>query len=167
MNLALELLKKLLNDEISAQRKTSVVQARRFSEKLDESIKRYHNRALETAQIIEALIDLAREMNEDKMRGARLGLSKDEVAFYDALNENVSAGDVLGDEQLRVIASKVATTVRNDTTIDWTVRETARAHLRRMVRRVLRKHGYPPEGQDAATDLVIMQAELLGQELAA
>ncbi|MFN8679119.1 MAG: type I restriction endonuclease subunit R [Thermomicrobiales bacterium] len=166
-NLALELLKKLLNDEISAQRRTSVVQARRFSEKLDESIKRYHNRALETAQIIEALIDLAREMRAEQTRGERLGLSNAEVAFYDALNEHVSAEDLLQDEQLREIARDVAATVRNNTTIDWTVRETARAHLRRMVRRVLNVHGYPPEGRDAATDLVIEQAELLGAELAA
>ena len=163
-NLALELLKKLLNDEISAQRKTSVVQARRFSEKLEESINRYHNRALETAQIIEALIELAQEMNDAAKRGERLGLSTDEVAFYDALSANQSAVDVLGDDQLRLIATEVAATVRNNATIDWTVRETARANLRRLVRRVLRRHGYPPDKQDVATDLVIEQAELLGAE---
>ncbi|MCC7022599.1 MAG: type I restriction endonuclease subunit R, partial [Thermomicrobiales bacterium] len=166
-NLALELLKKLLNDQISAQKRTSVVQARRFSERLDASLKRYHNRALETAQIIEALIDLAREMNEASQRGERLGLSTDEVAFYDALAANDSAVDVLGDQQLRVIAGEVAATVRNNATIDWTVRETARANLRRLVRRVLRRHGYPPDTQEAATDLVIEQAELLGAEWAA
>jgi type I restriction enzyme, R subunit len=166
-NLAVELLKKLLNDEITAKKRTSVVQARRFSEKLDESITRYHNRALETAQIIEALIDLAREMNEASLRGERLGLSTDEVAFYDALAANESAVDVLGDAQLRIIAGEVSQTVRNNATIDWTVRETARANLRRLVRRVLRKHGYPPDKQDAATDLVIEQAELMGAEWAA
>src|SRR5215212_4094213 len=103
-NLAMELLKKLLNDEIHAKRTTSVVQARRFSEKLTESLNRYHNRALETTQIIDALIELAREMRESEERGESLGLIKDELAFYDALAENGSAVAVLGDIQLRVIA---------------------------------------------------------------
>jgi type I restriction enzyme R subunit len=166
-NLALELLRKLLEDEISAQKRTSVVQSRRFSEKLEESITRYHNRALETAQIIEALIDLAREMREAETHGERLGLSKAEVAFYDALSANDSAVAVLGDQQLRLIAGEVATTVRANATIDWTVRETARANLRRLVRRVLRRHGYPPDKQEAATELVIEQAELLSDVSAA
>jgi type I restriction enzyme, R subunit len=122
---------------------------------------------LETVQVIEALIELAREMNDANQRGERLGLSDDEVAFYDALSANYSAVEVLGDQQLRVIAGEVAATVRNNATIDWTVRETARANLRRLVRRVLRRHGYPPDKQEAATDLVIEQAELLGSEWAA
>ncbi|MDP9355453.1 MAG: type I restriction endonuclease subunit R [Chloroflexota bacterium] len=163
-NLALELLRKLLNDEISATQRTSVVQSRRFSEKLEESINRYHNRALETAEIIEALIELAREMREANARGERLGLSDDEVAFYDALGANDSAVQVLGDDQLRIIAREVADTVRNNVTIDWTVRENARANLRRLVRRVLRRHGYPPDQQEAATLLVVEQAELLARE---
>ncbi len=163
-NLALELLRKLLNDEISATRRTSVVQSRRFSAKLTESINRYHNRALETAQIIEALIDLAREMREANARGEQLGLSTDELAFYDALGVNDSAVEVLGDAQLRLIAGEVAATVRNNVAIDWTVRENARANLRRLVRRVLRRHGYPPDQQEAATRLIIEQAELLARE---
>ncbi len=163
-NLALELLKKLLNDEIGATRKTSVVQSRRFSEKLTESITRYHNRALETAQIIEALIDLAREMREANSRGERLGLSVDEVAFYDALGANDSAVQVLGDDQLRVIAREVADLVRKNTRIDWQYREQARADLRRLVRRVLRRYGYPPDQQEAATLLVIEQAEVFAKE---
>lgn len=163
-NLALELLKKLLNDEIGATRRTSVVQSRRFSEKLEESINRYHNRAIETAQIIEALIDLARELREANARGDRLGLSADELAFYDALGANDSAKDVLGDDQLLLIAREVADTVRNNVAIDWTVRENARANLRRLVRRVLRRHGYPPDQQEAATLLVIEQAELFAHE---
>ncbi len=166
-NLALELLRKLLNDEITAQKRTSVVQAQRFSERLEESIRRYHNRALEMAEIIDALIALAQDMNEASKRGEQLGLSTDEVAFYDALTANDSAVDKLGDAQLRLIAGEVATTVRNNTTIDWTIRETARANLRRLVRRVLRRHGYPPDKQEAATDLVIEQAELMGSEWAA
>jgi type I restriction enzyme R subunit len=165
-NLALELLKKLLNDEIKASKRTSVVQSHRFSEKLEESINRYHNRALETAQVIEALIDLAREMREAVGRGEELGLTDDELAFYDALGENASAIEVLGDSQLRVIAREVADTVRNNATIDWTIRETARANLRRYVRRVLRRHGYPPDQADAAIQLVIEQAEEWARETA-
>ena len=162
-NLALELLKKLLNDEISASSRKSVVQARRFSEKLEESLTRYHNRALETAQIIEALIELAGEMREANARGDRLGLSDDEIAFYDALGANQSALDVLGDDQLRLIAREIAETVRNNTTIDWTSREQVRANLRRLVRRSLRRHGYPPDQQEAATALIIEQAELFAR----
>jgi type I restriction enzyme R subunit len=158
-NLALELLRKLLNDEIGATRKTGVVVARRFSEKLEESLNRYHNRALETAEIIEAMIELARELREANARGERLGLSDDELAFYDALGENDSAVKVLGDEQLRVIAREVAETVRSNVSIDWTQREQAKANLRRLVRRVLNRHGYPPDQREAATQLVIEQAE--------
>ncbi|MCC6792743.1 MAG: DUF3387 domain-containing protein [Thermomicrobiales bacterium] len=166
-NLALELLRKLLNDEISAQKRTSVVQAKRFSERLEAAIARYHNRAIEMSEIIDALIALAQEMNDASKRGEQLGLTKDEVAFYDALAANDSAVDVLGDHQLRAIAAEVTATVRNNVRTDWTVRETARANLRRLVRRVLRKHGYPPDKQEAATELVIEQAELLGAEWAA
>ncbi|MEA2528163.1 MAG: type restriction enzyme subunit, partial [Thermomicrobiales bacterium] len=158
-NLALELLRKLLNDEIGATRKTGVVVARRFSEKLEESLNRYHNRALETAEIIEAMIELARELREANARGERLGLNDDELAFYDALGVNDSAVKVLGDDQLKAIAREVATTVQNNVSIDWTQREQAKANLRRLVRRVLRKHGYPPDQQEGATLLVIEQAE--------
>ena len=163
-NLALEVLRKLLNGEISAAKRTSVVQSRRFSEKLEAALTRYHNRALETAQVIEALIELARDMRAAHGRGEELGLSEDELAFYDALGSNASAVEVLGDAQLRGIAREVADTVRNNTTIDWTVREHARANLRRLVRRVLRRHGYPPDQQEAATQLVIEQAELFARE---
>ncbi len=163
-NLALELLRKLLNDEITASSRTNAVQSRRFSEKLEESINRYHNRALETAQIIEALIDLAREMRDANNRGDRLGLTTDELAFYDALGANASAQEVLGDDQLRVIAREVADTVRRTTRIDWQYREQARADLRRLVRRALRRHGYPPDQQESATHLVLEQAELLAAD---
>lgn len=158
-NLALELLQKLLNDEIKAKKRSSVVQARRFSDKLHESITRYHNRALETAQIIEALIELAKEMRSEYSRGDKLGLLQDEVAFYDALGENASAKSVMEDDQLKVIAREVADTVRNNTTIDWRDRQQARANLRRLVRRVLRRRGYPPEQQESAVNLIIVQAE--------
>ena len=164
LNLAIELLKKLLNDEITATRKTSVVQSRRFSEKLEESLKRYHNRALETAQIIEAMIELAKEMQEASSRHERLGLTIDEVAFYDALGENDSAAAVMADDQLMTIAREVAQTVRNNTSIDWTQRQQAKANLRRLVRRVLRRHGYPPDQQESATLLILEQAEALAAE---
>ncbi len=164
---AVELPRKLLNDQITASRRTSVVQSRRFSDKLEESINRYHNRALETAQIIEVLIDLAKEMREASNRGEQIGLNDDELAFYDALSVNESAVHVLGDEQLRAIAREVADTVRNNVTIDWRQREHVRANLRRLVRRILRRHGYPPDKQESATQLVIEQAELLGHEQAA
>lgn len=160
-NLALELLKKLLNDEIKATKRTSVVQSRRFSDKLQESIMRYHNRALETAQIIEALIELAQEMREASSLGERLGMLNDEVAFYDALGESDSAANVMADDQLKIIAQEVADTVRNNSSIDWKDRQQARANLRRMVRRVLRRRGYPPDQQESATILIIEQAELL------
>ena len=119
---------------------------------------------METAQIIEALIDLAREMRETKTRGQELGLTDDELAFYDALGANDGAVDVLGDAQLRVIAREVADTVRRTTRIDWQYREQARADLRRLVRRALRRHGYPPDQQEAATHLVLEQAELLAAD---
>ncbi|CAN5720856.1 type I restriction endonuclease subunit R [soil metagenome] len=160
-NLALELLKKLLNDEITATKRTSVVQSRKFSDKLQESIMRYHNRALETAQVIEALIALAQEMQEASSRGEKLGMLNDEVAFYDALGENDSAAKVMADDQLKIIAQEVADTVRNNTSIDWRDRQQARANLRRLVRRVLRRYGYPPDQQDSAVVLIIEQAEAL------
>lgn len=163
-NLALELLKKLLNDEIKSIQRSSVVQSQRFSEKLEESITRYHNRAIETAQVIEALIELAKEMRASIERGEELGLSKDELAFYDALADNASAMEVLGDEQLRLIAREVAVTVRNNTSIDWTIRESAQANLRRYVRRVLHQFGYPPDMTEGAIQLVIQQAEVWARE---
>jgi len=141
-----------------------LVQSRRFSEKLEASINRYNNRTLESIEVIRALIELAREMREANARGERLGLTEDEVAFYDALRANQSAADVLGDAQLRVIAREVAETVRKNATIDWAKWETARANLRRWVRRSLRSHGYPPDQQEAATLLVIEQAELLARD---
>ncbi|MCC6705134.1 MAG: HsdR family type I site-specific deoxyribonuclease, partial [Thermomicrobiales bacterium] len=163
-NLAVELLKKLLNDEIKARRKSSVAQSRLFSERLEQSINRYHNRAIETLEIIDELIKIANEMKEAAARGETLGLTDDELAFYDALGSNLSAQEVMGDDQLKVIAREVADSVRKNTTIDWTIRETARANLRRSVKRVLRKYGYPPDKQDAAMMLVIEQAEQWAKE---
>ena len=162
-NLAVELLQKLLRGEVSTRRRKNVVQARSFAEMLDQTLRRYQNRAIEAAQVIEELIELAKEMREANERGERLGLSEDELAFYDALETNDSAVQVLGDETLRAIAQQLVETVRNNVTIDWTLRENVRAHLRVLVRRILRRHGYPPDKQAKATQTVIEQAEVLSE----
>ena len=149
-NLAVELLEKLLRGEVSTRRRKNVVQARSFAEMLDQTLRRYQNRAIEAAQVIEELIELAKEMREANERGEALGLSEDELAFYDALETSDSAVQVLGDEVLRDIARELVDTVRNNVTIDWTLRENVRANLRRLVRRILRRHGYPPDKQEQA-----------------
>ena len=166
-NLAIELLQKLLQGELATRRRKNVVQARSFSEMLEQSLRRYQNRAIEAAQVIEELIELAREMREAGARGELLGLTDDELAFYDALETNDSAVQVLGDETLRAIARELVETVRNNVTIDWTLRENVRANLRRHVRRILRRHGYPPDKQEQATLTVLEQAEVLSEGWAA
>ena len=160
-NLAVELLEKLLKGELATRRRKNVVQARSFAELLEQTIRRYQNRAVEAAQVIEELIGLARELREANARGEALGLSEHELAFYDALGVNDSAVQVLGDETLRDIARELVETVRNNVTIDWTLRENVRANLRRLVKRVLRNHGYPPDKQEAATRTVLEQAAAL------
>ena len=166
-NLAVELLQKLLQGELTERRRKNVVQARTFSEMLEQSLRRYQNRAIEAAQVIEELIELAREMREAGARGEQLGLTDDELAFYDALETNDSAVQVLGDETLRAIARELVTTVRNNVTIDWTLRENVRAQLRVMVRRILNRYGYPPDKQEQATITVLEQAEVLSEGWAA
>jgi type I restriction enzyme R subunit len=166
-NLAVELLQKLLSGEIKTRRRKNLVQARSFAELLEQSIRRYQNRAIEAAQVIEELIQLAKEMNAADQRGEDLGLTAEEVAFYDALETNDSAVAVLGDETLRIIAHELVETVRKNVTIDWTIRENVRAQMRVLVKRILRKYGYPPDMQEKATKTVLEQAELLTWELAA
>ena len=166
-NLAVELLQKLLRGELSIRRRTNVVQARSFADMLEQTLRRYQNRAIEAAQVIEELIQLAREMREAAARGERLGLSEDELAFYDALETNDSAVQVLGDEKLRAIAQELVETVRNNVTIDWMLLENVRARLRVLVRRTLRRHGYPPDKQEKATQTVLEQAEALSEGWAA
>jgi len=166
-NLAVELLQKLLRGEIRGRRRKNVVQARSFSEMLEETIRRYQNRAIEAAQVIEELIGLAKQMREANARGEALGLSEDELAFYDALETNESSVKVLGDATLRTIARELVDTVRKNVTIDWTMRENVRAQLRVMVKRILRKYGYPPDMQEKATQTVLEQAALLSGEWAA
>ena len=160
-NLAVELLRKLLAGEIRARGRRNVVQARSFAAMLEEAIRRYQNRAIETAQVIEELIALAQEMRAADRRGEQLGLSEEELAFYDALETNDSAVKVLGDETLRTIARELVAAVRQNVTIDWTVRENVRAQLRVIVKRILRRHGYPPDKQEKATQTVLEQAEAL------
>ncbi len=160
-NLAVEMLKKLLSGEITSRSRKNVIQARSFSELLEKSLKKYQNRAIETVQVIEELIGLARDIREADKRGETLGLNEDEVAFYDALGVNDSAVQVLGDENLRIIARELVRVVRENLTIDWTVRENVRAQMRVMIKRILRKYGYPPDKQARATELVLEQAEVI------
>ena len=162
-NLAVELLQKLIRGELSVRRNRNVVQARSFAEMLEMTLRHYENRSIEAAQVIEELIQMAREMREASERGEKLGLSDDELAFYDALEINDSAVQVLGDETLRDIARELVRTVRTNVTIDWTLREDARANLRRLVRRLLRRHGYPPDKREKATQTVLEQAEVLSE----
>jgi type I restriction enzyme R subunit len=165
-NLALELLHKLLSDEIKSRSRKNLIQSRSFAEMLEKTIRRYQNRTIEATQVILELIELAKQMRDARFRGEKLGLREDEEAFYDALEVNDSAVKVLGDEVLKTLARKLVETVRRNATIDWTVRESARAKLRTMVRRLLRKYGYPPDKQEKATLTVLEQAELLGRDWA-
>lgn len=160
-NLAVELLQKLLKDEIKTRSRRNVVKSRLFSALLEGSIRKYQNRAIQAAQVIEELIGLAKQIREESAKGEELGLSEDEVAFYDALEVNDSAVKVLGDATLKTIARELVDTVRRNTTIDWTVRENIRANLRVLVKRILRKYGYPPDKQEQATLTVLEQAEVL------
>jgi type I restriction enzyme R subunit len=166
-NLGVELLRKLLEGEIRTRRRKNVVQARSFAEMLDQTVRRYQNRTIEAAQVIEELIALAKDMREADRRGESLSLSEDELAFYDALETNDSAVKVLGEPTLRAIARELVETVRKNVTIDWTLRENVRAHIRVLVKRILRKHGYPPDKQEKATHTVLEQAEVLSAEWAA
>ena len=160
-NVAVELLRKLLTGEVAKRRRENIVQARSFGEMLETALRRYQNRAIEAAEVIEELIGLAKEMRAATERGEALGLGRDEVAFYDALETNDSAVRVLGEEALRWLAWELVRTVRKNVTIDWTRRENVRAKLRVAVRRVLRKYDYPPDKQKKATETVLEQAEAL------
>ena len=160
-NLAVEMLKKLLNDEIKQRTKHNLIQSKAFSEMLEETIRKYQNRTIEAAAVIEELIRMAKEFNAAMERGEELGLTDDEVAFYDALETNDSAVMELGDDTLKAIAQDLVQAVRNSVSIDWTVKESVRAKIRSMVKRILRRYGYPPDKQEKATQTVLQQAELL------
>ena len=163
-NIALELLKKILNDELRSRSKKNAVQAKKFSEMLHNAIKKYQNNLLTAAQVIDELIKLAKDVKEADMRGENLGLSEDEIAFYDALAQNESAGQVLGDDKLKELARMLVGKVRENATIDWSIRESTRARMRVMVKRLLSQYGYPPDFQEKATDTVLEQAELFAGE---
>jgi type I restriction enzyme R subunit len=165
-NLAVEMLRKLLDGEVKRRSRKNIVQGRSFAEMLENALRRYQARAIEAAQVIEEMIALAKDMREADRRGEALGLTEDEVAFYDALETNDSAVKVLGDETLRTIAQELLKTIRNNVTIDWTVRENVRAQMRVMIKWILRRYGYPPDKQARATELVLEQAEVLSRDWA-
>lgn len=162
-NLAVELLERLLKNEIKARLKTNIVQSKRFSEMLIATLNKYHNRAIETMQVIEELVAMAKEFAAAANEGEKLGLNTEEVAFYDALANNEASVRELGDETLKKIAVELTENLRRSTTVDWSVRDTVRARLRLMVKRILRKYKYPPDKQEAAIDLVLEQAETLSE----
>lgn len=165
-NLAFEALKKLLMDEIKIRRKKNLIQARSFEDLLDKSIKAYTNRSIEAAEIIQQLIELAKKMRDEHKRGAQLNLSEEEVAFYDALADNESAKQVLGDETLKTMAKELVDTVRKNVTVDWTMRDAVQAKLRLLVKKLLKRYGYPPDKQEKATLTVLDQAKLLCKDWA-
>lgn len=162
-NLAVDLLEKLLRDEVKARMKTDVVSEKKYSDRIMETLRKYHNRAIETAQVIEELIKMAKEMADDAEMAEKSGLNPDEIAFYRALIQNESAVKELGDNNLRELAKYVTQQLRKSTTVDWQVRDSVRAKLRNLVRRALRKWKYPPDGADDAIDLCLQQAEALSQ----
>ncbi len=160
-NLGLEALRKLLNDSIRSRTRSNVVETRAFTERLQDAIARYHANAITTAEVLQELIKLAQDIRAARRRGEEQGLSDDEIAFYDALAENRSALQVMGDDTLRVIAHELLVSLRENIAVDWAHRESARARLRVLVKRILRKYGYPPDLQDAAVQTVLQQAEVL------
>ncbi len=162
-NLAMELLEKLLRDEIKARMKTDVVSEMKYSDRILETLRKYHNRAIETAQVIEELIALAKEMEDDLAQADKLGLNADEISFYRALIQNESAVRELGDNNLRELARYITEQLRKSTTVDWQVRDSVRAKLRNLVRRALKRWKYPPDKTDEAIELCLKQAEALSQ----
>lgn len=166
-NLAVDLLERLLRDEVKARMKTDVVSEKKYSERIQETLRKYHNRAIETAQVIEELIKMAKEMAEDEELAANSGLNTDEIAFYRALIQNESAVRELGDNNLRELAKHVTNQLRKSTTVDWQVRDSVRAKLRNLVRRALRKWKYPPDKADEAIELCLKQAEALSEHWSA
>jgi len=160
-NVATELLKKLLSDEIKIRSRHNITKSKSLMDMLDGALKKYQNNLLSTAEIIEELIRIAREVKAADKRGEALGLNEDELAFYDALETSDSAVSVLGDEQLRKIARELAEKIKRNATIDWTVKESVRAKLMVLVRRTLTKYGYPPDKQEKAIQIVMKQAESL------
>jgi type I restriction enzyme R subunit len=163
-NLAFEALKKLLNDEIRFISRKNLIQGKSFMEMLDKTIKRYTNKSVEAAQVIEELIELARKVRAEKSRAKLQDMNDDELAFYDALGVNDSAVQVLGNETLRKIALELTQMIRKSVTIDWTQRESVQAEIRLRVKKILRKYGYPPDKRERATQTVLEQAGLIAKD---
>ncbi|MDE0341829.1 MAG: type I restriction endonuclease subunit R [Deltaproteobacteria bacterium] len=166
-NLALEALRKLINGALRSRSRVNVVQTRAFSHRLEDAIARYHSNAITTAEVIQELIALAKDIRAAHKRGEEEGLGQEEVAFYDALAQNESAVEVMGNDHLRVIAHELLNSLRSNASVDWQHRVSARARMRVLVKRILRKHGYPPNLQDAAVQTVLQQAEVLSARWAA
>jgi type I restriction enzyme R subunit len=165
-NLAAEMLERLLRDEIRTSSRSNLFRAEQFTKMLEEAIARYQNRSIEAAQVIEEMLALARDMRESNRRGEELGLSREEIAFYDALGVDETAESVLGKPVLCALARELVKSIRDSITIDWTQKETVRAEIRTRIKRLLRRFKYPPEKQDKAVDTVLKQAELLCSDLA-
>lgn len=163
-NLATELLKKLLQDQIKTRFNKNIIQSKNFSEMLENTIQKYQKRLIDTTDVIDELIDLAIEMRKEHERGKDIGLSEDEIAFYDALADNKSAQEVLGDSQLKTISREITESIKKSTVVDWTIKESVRAKIRVTVKRILRKYRYPPDLQEKATITVLKQAELLSED---
>jgi type I restriction enzyme R subunit len=163
-NLALEALRKLLNDGIRSRNKANIVETRAFSERLEDAVARYHANAITTAEVLQELIQLAKDIRAARQRGEESGLSDEEIAFYDALAENDSAVQAMGDDKLKVIAHELLVSLKGNVSVDWAHRDSARARMRVLVKRILRKYGYPPDLQDAAVQTVLQQAEALSAE---
>ena len=163
-NLALEALRKLINDGIRSRSKANVVQTKAFSERLEDAVARYHANAITTAEVLQELIRLAKDIRAARQRGEEQGLSDEEIAFYDALAENESAVEIMGDDKLKLIAHELLMRLRENVSVDWARRDSARARMRVLVKRILRKYGYPPDLQDAAVQTVLQQAEALSSQ---
>lgn len=163
-NMAVELLRRLLEDEIKVRSRRFLVQSRSFADLLEKTLRKYKNRAIETVEVIQELIDLAKDMTEALGRGKKLGLTEDELAFYDALETSDSAVEILGDETLKKIAQELTDQIRRNVSIDWTMKEQVRAKLRVMAKRILKKYKYPPDKREKATETVLQQAELLCED---
>jgi type I restriction enzyme R subunit len=161
LNLALQALRQLINDGIRSRSKANIVETRAFSERLEAAVARYHANAITTAEVLQELIQLAKDIRAARRRGEEAGLSDEEIAFYDALAENDSAVQAMGNDQLKVIAHELLTNLKGNISVDWAHRESGRARLHVLVKRILRKYGYPPDLQDAAVQTVLQQAEAL------
>ncbi len=165
-NLAVELLNRLINGKVKSVQHSNLIKARKFSDMLSNALNKYNKRTIETSKVIEELIELAKEMDEAFKRGDQNGLSKEEIAFYDALASHETAEQVLGDDTLKVIAHELTKSIKDNMSIDWNLRDSARARMRIIVKRLLKKYGYPPEISKQAIDTVLEQAELMSEQLA-